>query len=290
MSNTELVKNGEATPEAVIARPSEDALIESLALRGDISMLKAVDKVAYYRAMCERLGLDPMSQPFLPLKLNGKEVLYAARSATDQLARLHNVTREVISREQISDVYIVKVRASLPSGRFEESIGAVSIGGLKGEALANALMKCETKSKRRSTLALLGLGMLDESEIETIAPRAIEHLQPYQIETSALNQHDAEGGAPSDSATGDALAADGAPTFTDEERAQEDERVNLQHRLLQEIQQLRDLGVAYSQAQQQLKRVTGKSERKELTNDELEKAIVSFSEWSKELAEKIRSN
>ena len=59
---------------------------------------------------------------------------------------------------------------------------------------------------------------------------------------------------------------------------------------MQEIQQLRDLGVAYSQAQQQLKRVTGKSERKELTNDELEKAIVSFSEWSKELAEEIRSN
>ena len=113
--------------------------MKSLALRGDVRMLKAGDKIAYYRQLCERLGLDPMTQPFLPLKLNGKEVFYATRAATDQLARLHNVTREVVSREQLADIYIVKVRAALPSGRFEESIGAVAIGGVKGEMLANRI-------------------------------------------------------------------------------------------------------------------------------------------------------
>jgi|SRR5580765_3402849 len=282
--STEVVKNGEATPDAVIAHSSEAALYESLALRGDVSMLKAVDKIAYYRQLCERLGLDPMAQPFLPLKLNGKEVFYATRAATDQLARLHNVTREVISREQISDVYVVKVRAVLPSGRFEESIGAVSIGGAKGELLANQLMKCETKAKRRSTLALLGLGMLDESEIETISPRAIERLQPYSIdESSALSAISAEEGAPMSESQGGSADV-GAPTIEDDERAQ------LQNRLLQEIQTLRDLGIAYSQSQQQLKRVTGKSERKELTNEELEKAIAAFSEWSQQLAIQIKNS
>jgi hypothetical protein len=32
----------------------------------------------------------------------------------------------------------------------------------------NVLMKCETKAKRRATLSILGLGMLDEMELETI--------------------------------------------------------------------------------------------------------------------------
>ena len=32
----------------------------------------------------------------------------------------------------------------------------------------NVLMKCETKAKRRATLSILGLGVLDEMELETI--------------------------------------------------------------------------------------------------------------------------
>jgi hypothetical protein len=34
--------------------------------------------------------------------------------------------------------------------------------------LANALMKAETKAKRRVTLSIAGLGWLDETELETI--------------------------------------------------------------------------------------------------------------------------
>jgi hypothetical protein len=42
------------------------------------------------------------------------------------------------------------------------------VGNLKGDALANALMKAETKAKRRVTLSIAGLGWLDETELETI--------------------------------------------------------------------------------------------------------------------------
>jgi hypothetical protein len=37
-----------------------------------------------------------------------------------------------------------------------------------GDVLANALMKAETKAKRRVTLSLAGLGWLDETELDTI--------------------------------------------------------------------------------------------------------------------------
>lgn len=158
------------------AEGADAKLYESLALRGDISGLDPKSRIEYYAQLCERLGLDPYTQPFLPLKLNGKEVLYATRGATDQLARLHNVRREIVARERLDDVWLVTVRATLPSGRAEDSQGAVPIGAAKGEALANALMKAETKAKRRATLALLGLGMLDESELETIPDRAKQEI------------------------------------------------------------------------------------------------------------------
>lgn len=42
------------------------------------------------------------------------------------------------------------------------------MGSLRGDAKANALMKAETKAKRRVTLSIAGLGWVDETEIDTI--------------------------------------------------------------------------------------------------------------------------
>jgi hypothetical protein len=68
----------------------------------------------------------------------------------------------------MGDIYIVTARAKDRTGREDESTGAVPLGNLKGDALANALMNAETKSKRRVTLSIAGLGWLDETELETI--------------------------------------------------------------------------------------------------------------------------
>src|SRR4029453_3384112 len=109
------------------------------------------------------LGLNPLTKPFEYLQLSGRLVLYATRGATDQLRKIHHVSTQIVSRETLGDVYVVTARATDREGRTDESIGAVSIAGLKGEALCNQLMKAETKSKRRATLALIGLSFLDES-------------------------------------------------------------------------------------------------------------------------------
>jgi len=99
--------------------------------------------------------------------LNGKLTLYAKRDATDQLRASRGVSISIVNRETIGDVYVVTARATV-GDRSDESTGAVPIGNVKGEALANALMKAETKAKRRVTLSICGLGMLDETELETI--------------------------------------------------------------------------------------------------------------------------
>jgi hypothetical protein len=146
----------------------DPALIERVLIHGDLRQLTPQQKVSYYNAVCDSVGLNPLTQPFQYIVLNGKEVLYARREATEQLRQLHSVSVQIMAREVMEDCYIVTARATLPSGRTDENIGAVPIATLKGEARANAMMKAETKAKRRVTLAICGLGMLDETEVASI--------------------------------------------------------------------------------------------------------------------------
>lgn len=150
------------------ALPFDESIISSIVINGDISKLSPQQKVSYYHQFCERLGLDPLSQPFKLLRLNGKEVLYCDRSGAQQLNKIHKVSHEIKARETVSGCYVVTAQASTPDGRHTESIGAVTIDNLRGDNLCNAMMKAETKAKRRATLDLLGLGILDETETETI--------------------------------------------------------------------------------------------------------------------------
>lgn len=142
--------------------------IEKVLIQGDLSQLSEGDRVAYYSRVCESLGLNPLTQPFAYIKLQGRLTLYAKREATEQLRKLHSVSVTIVSRELVDDIYVVTARATLPDGRCDESIGAVFLGQTPGEARANLIMKSETKAKRRVTLSLCGLAILDETEVETI--------------------------------------------------------------------------------------------------------------------------
>ena len=165
-------------------KPTLDpTIVQSVLLSGDLSRLTADQGVSFYNRICESLGLNPLTQPFAYLKLSGREVLYAKKDATEQLRFLHNISIDPkgFTREVIEGVYVVTAPASMPNGRTDVSTGAVPIDGLKGESRANAMMKAETKAKRRVTLSICGLGMLDETEVETIpqplvveAPRRVE--------------------------------------------------------------------------------------------------------------------
>lgn len=148
--------------------------LERLVVGGDISQLGSEAKAAYYVKVCESMGLNPITKPLEFIRLNGKETLYARKDCTDQLRKLHSVAIVIAAREKVDDVYVVTARATLPNGRTDESVGAVPVNGLKGDALANAFMKAETKAKRRVTLSIVGLGILDELELETIPQAAFD--------------------------------------------------------------------------------------------------------------------
>lgn len=145
-------------------------VLEKVVVQGDLSKLTPQERVLYYRQVCESLGLNPLTRPFDYIVLNGKLTLYARKDATDQLRRIHGISVQIVGREFVDalGLYVVTARATAPDGRTDEAVGAVSVKGLSGENLANAIMKAETKAKRRVTLSVVGLGWTDESEVDTI--------------------------------------------------------------------------------------------------------------------------
>lgn len=166
-----ILTNTEArmTQALIPAPPADVAVYEKVVAEGDLQKLPPADRVKYYGAVCASLGLNPLTRPFEYIQLSGKLVLYATRACTDQLRKIHGVSITKLERTTQGDIYLVTASAVDKSGREDTSTGAIYIKGLVGEAYANAVMKTETKAKRRVTLSLCGLGWLDESEIETIA-------------------------------------------------------------------------------------------------------------------------
>lgn len=149
-------------------RASNSEVAESILLRGDLSKLSASEQAKYVVRVCQMIGVDPLTQPIEILKLKGRTVLYAKKDCTDQLRKVHKISVVESAEQELGGVYIVVTKVKNADGRTDIARGAVSIKGLQGDDLANALMKAETKAKRRATLSICGLGILDESEIETI--------------------------------------------------------------------------------------------------------------------------
>ena len=128
--------------------------------------LSVEQRVQYHNLVCKSLGLNPLTRPFNFLVLNGKTVLYATRDCTDQLRKINGVSIISLDSKMVGDLIVVTVSAKDRHERADFATGVVNSKSLVGADLANAMMKAETKAKRRVTLSLCGLGVLDESEVE----------------------------------------------------------------------------------------------------------------------------
>jgi hypothetical protein len=256
-----MTKQGESTKvSTAIAtqnEPHQDyaAIVERVLATGDLAKLSSAERINYYNAICRSVGLNPLTQPLQYISLQGKLTLYVRRDGTDQLRKIHNVSIQIVSREHINDVYIVTAKATTKEGRTDESIGAVSIGKLAGDVLCNAIMKAETKAKRRVTLSVCGLGFLDESEIETI-PDVVLHDAPAQP----------------------ALPVETKPNGNGREKL-----IQIVTDLDNLIREIRGFGISNGDIQARMKDLVGVDKRADLNEGQMVACIEEFEDWAARL-------
>ena len=109
---------------------------------------------------CQRISIPETER-------QADSVSQRTRATTAQLAEKRGLSFELIDRQITDDdaTFMVGVSDGIRSGY---GIGLVALTGLRGEARANAIMKADTKARRRGVLDFCGLGMIDESEIGSV--------------------------------------------------------------------------------------------------------------------------
>ena len=175
------------------------SILERTVVGGDLSALTSEERTRYYAAVCQSVGLNPLTNPFQYITLQGRLTLYATKNATEQLCAIHGISVSILAAEMIDDdLYVVRSRAE-QGDRYADATGAVAMTmrgrdgqeyPAKGESRANLIMKAETKAVRRAVLRLVGLGMLDETEVESARgagadmgrqPKAIADQSPAEM-------------------------------------------------------------------------------------------------------------
>lgn len=163
-----------------VAKPLTDEEIwAKICLTGNLAGLSDQQRLVYYEKFCAYLGLDPITRPFdiITTFENGpngpieKTILYANAGCSAQLAEKREITYGEPKTEYDDrlGVVMISVQAIAKGGmRSCWRRGVAHVAGSKGKWLENSIKKAETQAHRRATLALCGVAMPDESEIDDI--------------------------------------------------------------------------------------------------------------------------
>lgn len=176
------------TPRAAGA-PSSDSLLEGVIQRtlldGNLTHLSEAEQVDYYLQLCRHLNLDPMTRPFDRLETEtpeGKKQIrfYANKNCAEQLRKISQISipADALITSIQGQYFIVKVTVFAPDGRTDTDQGVAYLDPKKPWLHENAMLRAVTKAKRRATLSLCGLGMIDETEAETMAEQGVASLLP----------------------------------------------------------------------------------------------------------------
>jgi len=164
--------------QAVAPNDVSAAALES-ALAGNLARLTVEDRLKYIARTCELVGLNPLTKPFDIMEFQGKTVLYANKSCAEQLRKLHGVSVDIVERKVEFGVLVVRAKATDRDGRHDEALAAVPFNEKNPVEAANAMMKAETKAKRRVTFSICGLGFAAD----------IDHEQTQTASTVVTTEH-----------------------------------------------------------------------------------------------------
>ena len=86
----------------------------------DLQKLDPNSRLAFLKKLCESMGLNPMTQPFQYIRLNGRLTLYATKGCADQLRKINGISIEILQNELVDGAIMVHVRGTTPDGRTDE--------------------------------------------------------------------------------------------------------------------------------------------------------------------------
>lgn len=168
---------------------SQAERIERAIIAGDLAGINEAERIAHYNRVCTETGLNPVTRPLAYIVLDGRLQLYCLKAGAEQLRILHKISIERIERCEEDANHVVTVYAKTGDGRSDVDVGAVSLvepkerrdprtgrmeaNPMAGQPLsaadaANARKTAVTQAKRRVTLSLAGIGMLDESQVDQL--------------------------------------------------------------------------------------------------------------------------
>jgi len=167
-------KESAVTPQSNIDYSKIDwDSLETLMIKKDLSVLSQPQRIEYIIRVCQSLGLNPLTKPFDLIEFKGRSgnvlTLYANRNCAEQLRTIFKVNIELGDIKKENGYIKVKATATNGNGRTDEDWGIVAIpSDATPVDIANLELKAITKAKRRVTLSICGLGMLDETEVQDV--------------------------------------------------------------------------------------------------------------------------
>jgi hypothetical protein len=209
---------------AVVTNELDPEVLRRIRTTGNLAGLTREQQDQYYLSLCEFIGIDPLVQPFnlieMPARGNEspKVILYANKACFNQLRAKYKINISVGEPIIKDGICMVQANAVTKDGHEDEDIGATGICKeetkwvwdnakqknmpqktgkvveMQGEDRANAIMKAVTKAKRRVTLSICGLGLLDETEVEDMrrereVQATVVNTRPNQVVNQKALQH-----------------------------------------------------------------------------------------------------
>ena len=180
----------------LVAKPEDKVTIsqawEKAMIENDLSALNSEERLSFVKHICETVGLNPSTKPFIYTEFQGQLKLYPAKGAAEQLRSIHKISCEIVKaeRDEPNGVFWTHVKGTTKD-RFDEDYGWAAIANLKGDVLGNAVGKAITKGKRRVTLSMVGLGwMLPDAEHEKEGTEFVDN--PVDLQSALAAPVEAE--------------------------------------------------------------------------------------------------
>jgi len=124
----------------------------------------------HYLQACEYFKIPPEANVLMYAWLDGEmgrhRVLYARKGATDIFRERLGIDTTELNKDDGPGYVSFTAVGKNKNGRVERAVGAVGTEGLRGQALAAAVMTAQTRALRRMTLQFVGGGLLDETEVQ----------------------------------------------------------------------------------------------------------------------------